>query len=162
MIYTFGSGHVCPGCELSLRNCFVELPDREAMVALFGIKWANEYADQEDAGVPRFNLHRISPGACACGGGGQQPWHATLEDAQRVLDQARADGVIVEAFADHAVELGELIHQPSKAERDAARAVLATPGLVDKLAVALHQLDDTDDLERVRAIIQRTCEESAR
>jgi hypothetical protein len=81
MIYTFGFGHVCPGCGLELRNCYIALPDRDAMVVLFGIKWANEYATEEDAGVARFELKQVFPGdACACGGYGREPWLAKLDD----------------------------------------------------------------------------------
>lgn len=66
-IFTFGSGHACPQCERPLGRCFVELPSRDAMVALFGIKWSHEYPSQKEAGVSRFYLSRVRPGACACG-----------------------------------------------------------------------------------------------
>jgi ferredoxin len=76
MIYTFAAsgGHNCPQCGLCLRSCYVELPNREAMVALFGIKWSHEYSSEDEAGVERFELRRIIPGACACGGLGRSPW----------------------------------------------------------------------------------------
>lgn len=74
MIYTFGDGHECPQCNLSLRRCYVELPDRGAMVGLYGVKWAHEYNTPEAAGVERFGLQRVVPGACACGGHGRAPW----------------------------------------------------------------------------------------
>lgn len=67
-IFTFGSGHECPQCARKLGNCFVELPTRDAMVALFGVKWSHEYRSQAGAGVDRFYLQRVTPGACACGG----------------------------------------------------------------------------------------------
>jgi hypothetical protein len=67
MIFTFGSNHSCPQCARGLGNCFIELPNCDAMVALFGVKWSHEYRSQTAAGVDRFYLQRVTPGACACG-----------------------------------------------------------------------------------------------
>jgi hypothetical protein len=66
-IFTFGSGHMCPQCKHPLHRAFIELPSRDVMVALFGIKWSHEYKSQREAGVERFYLQRIRPGTCACG-----------------------------------------------------------------------------------------------
>jgi hypothetical protein len=66
-VFTFGAGHECPQCRTPLGNSFVELPSRDAMVALFGIKWSHEYRSQQQAGVSRYHLQRVTPGACACG-----------------------------------------------------------------------------------------------
>lgn len=71
-IFTFGFGHECK-CGRPLGGHYVERPDRESMVDLFGIKWAHEYASREDAGVDRWALKEIvvpiDPLKCICGRG---------------------------------------------------------------------------------------------
>lgn len=86
MIYTFGFGHTCPGCGLDLRNCYIALPNRIAMVGLFGIKWAHEYPTREAAGVDEYSLKQVAPNEkCGCGGLGREPWQAKLDELQVAL-----------------------------------------------------------------------------
>lgn len=77
MIFTFGFGHVC-GCGRSLRNCYTELPSREDMIRLWGLKWSHQYETAQQAGVEEWQLRRVvtaenDPG-CRCGGSGREPW----------------------------------------------------------------------------------------
>lgn len=62
-IFTFGFGHELAGEPL--RNRFVRIRGtfaeaRVEMVRRFGQKWAFQYANEEEAGVERFNLREIS------------------------------------------------------------------------------------------------------
>lgn len=97
MIFTFGFGHVC-GCGRSLRNCYTELPSREDMVRLWGIKWSHEYETAEQAGVERWQLSRIATDEgnpqCRCGGAGREPWGAKIDD-ERIARLTMSDDRIV-------------------------------------------------------------------
>jgi hypothetical protein len=66
-VFTFGSNHSCPQCGHGMGRSYVELPSREAMIALYGVKWSHEYTSQREAGVERYYLQRCQPGRCACG-----------------------------------------------------------------------------------------------
>lgn len=82
MIFTFGFGHHC-GCGRSLSSCYTELPSREDMIRLWGIKWSHQYETAEQAGVERWQLRRIATDEgnpqCRCGGAGREPWGAKEE-----------------------------------------------------------------------------------
>jgi hypothetical protein len=85
VIFTFGFAHVCP-CGLSLRACYVELSTRDEMVERYGVKWAFEYANAEDAGVLEHQLRRVQPdGVCNCGGLGRTPWEVEREERELAL-----------------------------------------------------------------------------
>ena len=82
-IFTFGAGHTC-GCGRSLRDCYTELPSRERMVELWGVKWSHEYVSRAHAGVFRFGLWRIVTDEdnpdCRCGGMGREQWEIEQEN----------------------------------------------------------------------------------
>jgi hypothetical protein len=64
-IFTFGFGHVAPD-GTSLRNRFIRIPGgfaeaREEMVRRFGLQWAFQYENEEEAGVAKYNLTEWVP-----------------------------------------------------------------------------------------------------
>lgn len=63
-IFTFGFGHVHPETGERLANHYVVIygdhdEARKQMEGYFGLKWADQYPDEDAAGVEQFGLKQL-------------------------------------------------------------------------------------------------------
>lgn len=57
-VFTFGSGQEHEGCYIVIEGNYSEA--RKEMHRRFGAKWGFQYASEEEAGVEKYKLKKIS------------------------------------------------------------------------------------------------------